>query len=116
MIAGTIGLIFLLFADQLLAAFGLEDPTVVQIGRQLLRYLSVSGLFITVALTYTGGLQGTGDTRSPLFITLVAQVALPLGVCFALQQSGNLQASGVWTAILVGHSTRCLLSVARFKQ
>ena len=45
------------------------------IGRQLLRYLSVSGLFITVALTYTGGLQGTGDTRSPLFITLVAQIA-----------------------------------------
>ena len=26
MIAGTIGLIFLLFADQLLAAFGLKDP------------------------------------------------------------------------------------------
>ena len=36
-----------------------------QIGRQLLRYLSVSGLFITVALTYTGGLQGTGDTQEP---------------------------------------------------
>ena len=41
------------------------DPTVLALGRSLLRYLSVSGLFITVALTYTGGLQGTGDTRSP---------------------------------------------------
>ena len=37
MIAGTIGVIFLLFADQLLAFFGLKDPTVVDIGRQLLR-------------------------------------------------------------------------------
>ena len=53
----------------------------------------MSGFFITVALTYTGGLQGTGDTRSPLFITLISQVALPLGICFMLQQSGGLTPS-----------------------
>jgi Na+-driven multidrug efflux pump len=81
-----------------------------------LRYLSISGLFITVALTYTGGLQGTGDTRSPLYITLISQVGLPLGLCFILQQTGPLQPSGVWTAILLGHSTRCVLTVARFQQ
>ena len=116
MIAGTIGVIFLAFSDQLLAAFGLEDPTVVQIGRQLLRYLSVSGLFITLALTYTGGLQGTGDTKSPLFITLVAQIVIPLGLCFYLQAAGRLEASGIWLAIVLGHFTRCVLSAARFHQ
>jgi putative MATE family efflux protein len=116
MIAATIGIIFLLFADQLLAVFGLTNSTVVQIGRQLLRYLSISGLFVTLALTYTGGLQGTGDTRSPLFITLVAQVVVPLGLCFYLQGSGQLQASGIWLAIVLGHFTRCALSAARFHQ
>ncbi len=115
-VAATIGALFLLIPEQLLGIFGLNDPTVVQLGRQLLRYLSISGLFITVALTYTGGLQGTGDTRSPLYITLISQVALPLGLCFTLQQMGILQASGVWSAILLGHSTRCVLSVARFQQ
>jgi putative MATE family efflux protein len=115
-IAGTIGVIFLVFSDQLLAFFGLKDPTVVLIGRQLLRYLSVSGLFITVALTYTGGLQGTGDTKSPLFITLVAQIGVPLGLCFYLQATGQLQASGIWLAIVLGHFTRCVLSAARFYQ
>jgi putative MATE family efflux protein len=115
-VAAFIGALFLLIPEQLLGIFGLQDPIVVELGRGLLRYLSLSGLFITVALTYTGGLQGTGDTRSPLYITLVSQVALPLGICFALQSSGLLQASGVWTAILIGHATRCLLSVARFQQ
>ena len=115
-VATTVGALFLLIPEQLLGVFGLDDPIVVSIGSQLLRYLSVSGLFITVALTYTGGLQGSGDTRSPLYITLVAQLALPLGLCFALQQSGHLQASGVWTAILLGHVTRCGLTVARFRQ
>ena len=59
------------------------------LGTQLLRYLSVSGFFITVALTYTGGLQGTGDTRSPLYITLVSQVLVPLGLCGTLQASAG---------------------------
>ena len=115
-VAATIGALFLLIPEQLLAIFGLNEPIVVDLGTELLGYLSVSGLFITVALTFTGGLQGTGDTRSPLYITLVSQVALPLGICFTLQQTGSLQASGIWMAILVGHFTRCVLSVARFQQ
>jgi putative MATE family efflux protein len=115
-VAISVGALFILIPEQLLAIFGLEDPTVVQLGSQLLRYLSVSGLFITVALTYTGGLQGTGDTRSPLYITLASQVLVPMGICFTLQGMGQLTASGVWTAILLGHFTRCVLSVARFHQ
>jgi len=105
-VAGTIGALFLLIPEQLLGVFGLNDPTVVRLGRELLRFLSVSGLFITVALTYTGGLQGTGDTRSPLYISLISQLLIPLGICFTLSRAGHLQASGVWTAILVGHMTR----------
>ncbi len=70
----------------------------------------------TVALTYTGGLQGTGDTKGPLYITLVSQIAIPLGLCFYLQATGQLQASGIWLAIVLGHFTRCVLSAARFHQ
>ncbi len=114
--ATVIGASFLFIPHHLLAFFGLDDPIVVELGTELLRFLAVSGFFITVALTFTGGLQGTGDTRSPLYITLVSQVALPLGICFFLEYLGALQASGVWTAILVGHFTRCVLSVARFQQ
>jgi len=115
-VAASVGAMFLLIPEQLMGIFGLNDPIVVDLGRQLLRFLSVSGLFITVALTYTGGLQGTGDTRSPLYITLVSQVAVPLGLCFFLQQRGTLDSTGVWTAILLGHFTRCVLTVARFHQ
>jgi putative MATE family efflux protein len=115
-VAATVGALFLLIPERLLAIFGLEDPIVVGLGRELLRYLAVSGFFITVALTYTGGLQGTGDTRSPLYITLISQVLVPLGICATLQSLGRLDAAGVWSAIVLGHFTRCCLSVLRFKQ
>jgi Na+-driven multidrug efflux pump len=94
----------------------MKEPVVVEIGAQLLRVLSLSGLFIAVALTYTGGLQGTGDTRSPLYISIVSQVLVPLGICFVIQQTGTLDPIDIWVAILVGHATRCALSVVRFNQ
>jgi putative MATE family efflux protein len=114
--AALIGICFLFFPRQLLAIFGMHEPAVVEIGVQLLRVLSVSGLFIAVALTYTGGLQGTGDTKSPLYISIVSQVIVPLGICFVIQQTGALDPIDIWIAILVGHATRCALSVLRFNQ
>ena len=114
--AMLVGLFFLFVPRQLLAIFGMNEPEVVQIGVQLLRVLSLSGLFIAVALTYTGGLQGTGDTRSPLYISIVSQIVVPLGICFVIQQTSKLDPIDIWIAILAGHATRCLLSVVRFKQ
>jgi Na+-driven multidrug efflux pump len=114
--AGVIGLVFLLFPRELLAIFGMHEPVVVEIGVQLLRVLSVSGFLIAVALTYTGGLQGTGDTKSPLYISIVSQIIVPLGICFVIQQTGTLKPLDIWIAILVGHATRCALSVVRFNQ
>jgi Na+-driven multidrug efflux pump len=94
----------------------MHDPTVVEIGVQLLRVLSVSGLLVTVALTYTGGLQGTGDTKSPLFISIVSQVIVPLSICYVFQRFSTLEPIDIWIAILIGHATRCALSVLRFNQ
>jgi putative MATE family efflux protein len=115
-VAGAVGVFFLFFPRQLLAVFGMNEPVVVDIGTDLLRVLSLSGLFIAVALTYTGGLQGTGDTKSPLYISIVSQIIVPLGICFVIQRTGTLEALHIWIAILIGHATRCALSVARFNQ
>ncbi len=115
-VAAVVGLFFLFLPRQLLGIFGMHDPVVVSIGIQLLRVLSVSGLFVSIALTYTGGLQGTGDTKSPLYISIISQIVVPLGICFVIQQTGKLGPIEIWLAILAGHVTRCALSVLRFRQ
>ncbi|MCY3706273.1 MAG: MATE family efflux transporter [Gammaproteobacteria bacterium] len=115
-VAIAVGAMFLLVPEALLSIFGMEDPRVAGLGVQLLAFLSVSGLFVTVALTYTGGLQGSGDTRSPLFISIISQVVIPLGLLAILQQLRGLEPTDVWTAILLGHAARCILSVARYRQ
>jgi Na+-driven multidrug efflux pump len=115
-VAAVVGALFVAVPQHLFAVFGLTEPNVTTIGEQLLRYLSVSGFFITVALSYTGGLQGTGDTRSPLYISIVSQIAIPIGMCAAIQALRGLQPADIWLAIVLGHVTRAVLSVVRFRQ
>ncbi len=114
--AATIGLAFLFIPRQLLGIFGMNDPLAVELGVHLLRVLSVSGIFIATALAYTGGLQGTGDTKSPLYISIVSQVIIPLGICFTIQRTGTLEPMHIWLAILTGHFTRSMLGMLRFRQ
>ncbi len=115
-VAVLVGLLFITIPRVLLGIFGMEDPAVVNLGVELLRYLSVSGLFVTVALAYTGGLQGTGDTKSPLYISIVSQLVVPIGICTAIRVTRGLQPSDIWLAILVGHGIRSILSMVRFRQ
>ncbi len=115
-VAAVVAAMFLAIPRLLLAAFGMTDPAVVEVGVLLLRFLSVSGFFITVALTYTGGLQGTGDTKGPFYISVISQLVVPLGMCALIQAIRGLTAADIWLAILLGHVTRCTLSVGRFRQ
>jgi putative MATE family efflux protein len=115
-VAAVVGLAFFIIPRWLLGLFGMDDPIVLGLGVELLGYLAVSGLFITVALTYTGALQGTGDTRSPLYISVISQILIPIGLCTTLDAVRDLRPGDIWLAILLGHATRCLLSVLRFRQ
>ncbi len=114
--AAVLAAAFVLFPRALIAMFGNTNADVMALGQQLLAFLAVSGFFITVALSYTGGLQGTGDTRSPLYISIVSQIGVPIGLCTILQATRGLQPSDIWLAIVLGHFTRCVLSVVRFRQ
>lgn len=116
MVAILVGSLFLLVPDLLLGVFGMTDPVALQIGVQLLRYLAVSGVFVCLALTYTGGLQGTGDTKGPLYISIISQVVLPLGYCWVIQETRGLSAADIWLAIVLGHIARAALSALRFRQ
>ncbi len=114
--AAVVALLFLTIPGILLGAFGMTDPAAVTIANKLLQYLSISGFFITAALTYTGGLQGAADTKSPFYISVLSQIILPLGLLTVLGTFRTLEPVDIWRAILLGHATRCGLSVLRFRQ
>jgi putative MATE family efflux protein len=115
-VATVVGLAFVAIPSHLLGVFGMNEPHVLQIGSELLRYLTVSGFFVTVALVYNGALQGTGDTKSPFYISLISQIAVPLTYCAVMESMYGLKSGDIWLAIVIGHVLRCTLGVLRFRQ
>ena len=112
--AAAFGALFWIFPDTLLGFFFVEDVLVLDIGSSLLHFLTFSGVFIAVTLAFTGGLQGAGDTRKPMYIAFISQIVVLLGVCAVYESMGRLSTNVIWTAILVSHMSRLTLTYIMF--
>lgn len=111
------GLFYWFYSAQLLALFSLElgeEKIVVEYATTLLQYLTFSGVFVVMSLGLTGGLQGAGDTKMPMYIAFISQIIVLLGICTVFQYMGKLSTNVVWTAILTSHLSRLIMSYIAF--
>ena len=113
--AVLVGTIFWCYPTELLAVFGASHGPIVAIGVSLLQYLTFSGVVIAVALALTGGLQGAGETKLPMYIAFLTQIVVLLGICWWYQWHQALTPERVWMAILISHSSRLLLTWLVFR-
>jgi Na+-driven multidrug efflux pump len=102
--------------EMFLGIFNLQDPNVVKFGSALLRYLAVSGVFLSAALALTGGLIGAGETQKPMWIAIITQIVILLGVCQTYAMFDRLTTNAVWQAILISHFSRYVLTHVVFRR
>ena len=84
--------------------------------QQLLRYLAVSGFFITVALSIPAGCREPATPAARCSSRSRRRSPCRIGMCTIIQMLRPLQPRDIWLAIVLGHFTRCVLSVLRFRQ
>jgi putative MATE family efflux protein len=117
--ASFFGTLYWFLSSPLLALFSLEvdggnEQIVIEYATELLQFLTFSGMFVIMSLAFTGGLQGAGDTKKPMYIAFVSQIIVLLGVCAGFELIGELTTTKIWTAILVSHVSRLCMSYAVF--
>ena len=69
---GAIGL----FNAKLLASVFVRDPEVIALGAQFISLVAFSQPGMAIFFTLSGSLRGAGDTRSPLFVTLIGMYGI----------------------------------------
>ncbi len=111
-----VGLILFVFAPQIIAIFNeAGDTLVAEAGIAYLRINAVVEPFLALAIVMRGGLDGAGDTRPPLYYTILSQWLIRLPLSYALVMSLDLGIGGAWYAMAFSTTVQGVLTANRFR-
>jgi len=94
----ALGLLVFLFAPSLIAFFIPQDQAVINEGARYLRFIAPSFLFIGLQISIAGTLQAAGNTKTPMFLTILSQWLLQLPLIYFLPKLFGLELDGIWLA------------------
>lgn len=113
-VMGACGVIFWFFPEPLIALFQ-DDAEVTRIAIQLLFLAAFFQVFDAVAMTASGALNGTGDTRFTMFTSIGGSwlVLVPLTYAFGVYLEWG--AFGAWLALTVEIMVIAVVLTVRFR-
>jgi putative MATE family efflux protein len=112
---GVIGLLFAVFAPQLIGIFT-QDPAITPYGIGCLRIVSCGFLFYAYGMVLTQSFNGAGDTRTPTIINLLVFWLWEIPMAWLLAIHFGLGPRGVFLAITIAFSTLAIISAVVFKR
>lgn len=112
---GIVGLIFVLFARQIIGLFT-TDPLVVPYGVDCLRIVAAGFLFYAYGMVLTQSFNGAGDTWTPTIINLFVFWLWELPLAYVLAIVLGIGPRGVFLAITIAFSTLAVVSALLFRR
>jgi Na+-driven multidrug efflux pump len=112
---GSIGLIFVVFARQIIGLFT-HDPAVAPYGVDCLRIVACGFLFYAYGMVLTQSFNGAGDTWTPTILNLFVFWLWELPLAYLLAVVFGFGPRGVFLAITIAFSTLAIVSAIFFKR
>ena len=115
MFLGIIGLVFIVFAPQIVSVFT-SDPEPARYAVMCLRIVSTGFLFYAYGMVLTQSFNGAGDTWTPTIINLFIFWLLELPLAYILAHSFGIGPRGVFIAMTVAFSSLAVVSAVAFRR
>lgn len=113
MFISSCAVLIYLFANDIVSLFT-TSPEVIHIGFVMLWFFSVAQIFSALSIVVGGVLAGGGETRPPLYYTIIGQWGVMLSLSYLLAFPFNLDVFGIWIAWLAGGLTQGILTYRRY--
>ena len=108
-----LGVAALVFTQPIVAAFT-NDPAVIRVGVEFLRWVAPSFGFIGVMRAYTGSFRGAGKTLVAATISIIMLAIIRIPVAYVTSLS--LGATGIWVAFPVSNVAGAVIAYAWYKR
>lgn len=112
---GSVSIIYLLFARQIVEAFN-TTPSVVENGALCLRIIAAGYIFYAYGMVVSNAFNGSGDTRTPTKINLIAFWLYQLPVAYLLALVSGWGAMGVFIAITTAEVLLAVIGIVWFRK
>ncbi len=111
----SVAIVFITFAKPIIGLFT-NDPNVLNIGVECLRFISYGYGFYAVGMILVQSFNGAGDTMTPTWINLFCYWVFQLPLAYFLADSMEMNATGVFLAITAAESLIALVSILIFRR
>jgi putative MATE family efflux protein len=112
---GGVGLVFIAFAEKLIALFT-TDPAVVPLAVSGLRLLSYGYVSYAYGMVVTASFNGAGDTATPTILNLVSFWLCQIPLAWLLAFHTSLGPRGVFVSVVVSDTVLAVLSILLFRR
>ena len=112
---GSAGLVFLVFAPQLVGLFGV-DAVSAGFAVDGLRIVAAGFFFYGHGMTLSAAFNGAGDPWTPTWINLICFWLLQLPLAWVLAYPMGLGPNGVFTSIAVSYGTFAVMAAVLFRK
>lgn len=112
---GIVGLVFLIFARQIVAIFT-PEIAVASYAIAALRTLALGFVFYAYGMVLTQSFNGAGDTRTPTWINLGIFWVLELPLAWVLAHTFSMGPQGAFTAATIAFCLLAVVSAVMFKR
>lgn len=110
----VLGSCLFIFANQI-AHFMTKDPFAIIYTKQYLQWNALSEPFLAIGMVLSGVLQGSGDTRSPMWISFFSNCAIRLPLAWLLALVIGLGPKGAWMSMACSIIVSSILIAWRFQ-
>jgi Na+-driven multidrug efflux pump len=112
---GSIGVIFVFFAEPIIRLFS-NDPAVVPLASSCLRILSYGNIGYAYGMVMLQAFNGAGDTVTPTIVNFFGFWLMELPLAYLLAVTFHLAGSGVYFAIVIAEGSIALAGVLLFRR
>ncbi len=109
----VIGILLFIFAPQIVTIFTNTTEGQIMVVN-VLRLIALFQCFIAITQIFTSALQGAGDTKFPMYATLIGIWGVRVGIGYFLGVIMNMGLFGVWIAYALDITVRAFLLMIRF--
>jgi MATE family, multidrug efflux pump len=112
---GSIGIVFILFAEPIVRLFT-QEPAVVSAAVSCLRIVSCGNIAYAFGMVMLQAFNGAGDTRTPAIVNFFGYWLVEIPAAYVLAVQTGLQSRGAFLAILIAESCIAAVSAILFRR